>query len=101
MNYNVNNTRHIVVQVSVNINIFNLGRLDCLITIWVQIFAALNFLQTWAQRTSSNVVPDGKFNIIFFGVSESPQGMPCHTRSAQDFNSVASAFSDIEDESHP
>ena len=55
---------------------------------------------TWAQRASSKAVPDRKFNVILFGVSESPQGTPRHTRSTQDFNSVASVFSDIEDESN-
>ena len=42
----------------------------------------------------------GNLMSILFGVSESPQGTPRHTRSTQDFNSVASAFSDIEDESN-
>ena len=49
---------------------------------------------------SCNGVLDKKFNIVLFGVLESPQGTPRNTRNLQDFNSVTSVLSDIEGDSN-
>ena len=57
-------------------------------------------LSSYWSGPSRNGVSDKKFNVVLFGVSESPQGTPHNTRNLQDFNSITSVLSDIESDSN-
>ena len=57
-------------------------------------------LSSYRYGPSRNGVSDKKFNVVLFGVSESPHGTPRNTRNLQDLNSVISVLSDIEGDSN-